>query len=234
MSQCRRLEIYHHSQFHTNFVVCPTPTPWSTTMGIRVEFHESSVLQPSPSIQSIALARHRRVIRNILFTPQWICVLIGSNECNSRIPISFYLSSFTTPAIDICTNVTVVSLFLHWCCDAYQHVIEYWLIELTWAHTVDSDLLKLFIRVSTILKFFGVQFAFATGWEFSSWASGEMRGARLGGASIAHLSRCPNGTGAFAGVRSAGARSAGREVNMYPPFVSMVLFLRLLCLTNTH
>ena len=89
---------------------------------------------------------------------------------NSWIPISSYLgsSTITTPAIDSCTTVA----FLHWCCDAYQHLIEHWVrvIELTWAHTL--DLLKLFVRVSIIFKIFGVRFAFATVWRFRSWARG--------------------------------------------------------------
>ena len=41
--------------------------------------------------------------------------------------------------------------------------------------------------------------------------------------------KCSNGKGAFAGVRV-----SGREVDMYAPFVSMVLFLHLLYLTNTR
>ena len=94
-------------------------------------------------------------------------------------PISCYLgsSTITTPTIDICTSVAVLSFFLHWCCDAYQQIIGYWVIELTWAHTV--DLPKLFVCVSVIFKFFSVQFvfAFATVWRFRSWARGGTRGA---------------------------------------------------------
>ena len=51
---------------------------------------------------------------------------------------------------------------LHHCTQTVNE-IEYWVIELTWAHTV--DLLKLFARVSIIFKFFSVQFVFATGWR---------------------------------------------------------------------
>jgi hypothetical protein len=87
------------------------------------------------------------------FTPQWISVVTGSNEYNSWIPISSYPGSttITTPAIVICTNAAFVSFFIHLCCDAYQHLIDY---ELAWVHTV--DLLKLFVRVSITFKFFGV------------------------------------------------------------------------------
>ena len=49
---------------------------------------------------------------------------------------------------------------LHHCTQTVNE-IEYWVIKLTWAHTV--NLLKLFVRVS--IKFFSVPFVFTTGWR---------------------------------------------------------------------
>ena len=99
------------------------PTLWSSTMGVRVK----SLLwifspQPSPIYSD---TRSRRVILNSFFYApvdlrrHWI-EWVQSQDPHLLSPR--LLQSPLQP--DSCTSVAFVSFFFHWCCDAYQHLIE--------------------------------------------------------------------------------------------------------------